>query len=82
MTAEPFEPTDLLADGEDSSSVAGMAISIRAVVESVTLRIGQLMVDGEEAAAMTLRDHAQMLLPAADLLERLYSELEGASDDR
>lgn len=81
MTNEDFDLSDQLADGEDSSSVAAMAIAVRSVVEVVHLRIGQLMAESEDDAAINLRDHAQMLAPAAALLDRLYSELESTNDE-
>jgi hypothetical protein len=53
-----------------------MAVALRAIFPAACLRIGQLMLESEDDAAGSLRDHAQMLLPAAELLDRLYSELE------
>lgn len=66
---------ELLDGGDDASVVAAMAEAIRAAMDPVTLSIGQLMIDGDEPAALRLRDYAQLLPSAADVLDRLYEAL-------
>lgn len=68
---------EIAGEARDASSISSIIAGLDGVDAAITRTIGQLMRDGDDEQAARLRDNAESLGDALEVLGSLYTQMEG-----